>query len=100
MKQSCCVARRPSVQRVSIRWKKCHSRHCLTGLHLVAAKNSAPIRSNVSYGPHDVSGRPAEFCLMFTGIVTDVGEVRSVNPRAENLHRVTILCGYPLTEIV
>jgi riboflavin synthase len=37
---------------------------------------------------------------MFTGIVTDVGEVRSVNPRAENLHRVTISCGYPLTEIV
>jgi len=37
---------------------------------------------------------------MFTGIVTDVGEVRSVNPRAGNLHRITIFCGYPRTEIV
>jgi riboflavin synthase len=37
---------------------------------------------------------------MFTGIVTDVGEVRSVNPRAGNLHRVTIFCGYPCTQIV
>jgi riboflavin synthase len=37
---------------------------------------------------------------MFTGIVTDVGEVRSVNPRAGNLHRVTIYCGYPRTQIV
>jgi riboflavin synthase len=37
---------------------------------------------------------------MFTGIVTDVGEVRSVNPRAGNLHRVTIFCGYPRTQIV
>jgi riboflavin synthase len=37
---------------------------------------------------------------MFTGIVTDVGEVRSVNPRAGNLHRVTIFCGYPRSEIV
>jgi riboflavin synthase len=37
---------------------------------------------------------------MFTGIVTDVGEVRSVTPRAGNLHRVTIFCGYPRTEIV
>ena len=32
---------------------------------------------------------------MFTGIVTDVGEVRSVKPRADNLHRITIACGYP-----
>jgi len=37
---------------------------------------------------------------MFTGIVTDVGEVRSINPRAGNLHRITIFCGYPRTEIV
>jgi len=37
---------------------------------------------------------------MFTGIVTDVGEVRSVTPRAGNLHRVTISCGYPRAEIV
>src|SRR5215472_19360270 len=37
---------------------------------------------------------------MFTGIVTDVGEVRSVTSRAGNLHRVTIFCGYPRAEIV
>ena len=36
---------------------------------------------------------------MFTGIVTDVGEVRSVNPRADNLHRITIACGYPRAEL-
>ena len=27
---------------------------------------------------------------MFTGIVTDLGEVRSVKPRADNLNRITI----------
>jgi riboflavin synthase len=37
---------------------------------------------------------------MFTGIVTALGEVRSVSQQSENLHRVTILCGYPRTEIV
>jgi len=37
---------------------------------------------------------------MFTGIVTDMGEVRSVNPRAGNLHRITIFCNYPRAEIV
>ena len=31
---------------------------------------------------------------MFTGIVTDLGEVRSVKPRADNLHRITIFCRY------
>ncbi len=36
---------------------------------------------------------------MFTGIVTDLGEVRSVHPRADNLHRITISCRYPRTEI-
>jgi riboflavin synthase len=36
---------------------------------------------------------------MFTGIVTDLGEVRSVKPRANNLHRVTIFCGYPRADI-
>jgi len=36
---------------------------------------------------------------MFTGIVTDLGEVRSVTPRADNLHRVTILTRYPRGEI-
>jgi riboflavin synthase len=37
---------------------------------------------------------------MFTGIVTDMGEVRSVKPRANNLHRITIYTSYPREEIV
>ena len=37
---------------------------------------------------------------MFTGIVTDVGEVRSVKPRADNLHRITIVCDYPRVELI
>ncbi len=37
---------------------------------------------------------------MFTGLVTDVGEVRSVKPRANNLHRLTIFCSYPRADIV
>lgn len=36
---------------------------------------------------------------MFTGIVTDLGEVRSVRARAGNLQRVTIYCGYPRSDI-
>ena len=31
---------------------------------------------------------------MFTGIVTDVGEVLSVEERAEGLRRLTIACAY------
>jgi riboflavin synthase len=37
---------------------------------------------------------------MFTGIITDVGEVRSVKPRADNLHRITIACDYPRAELI
>src|SRR5450631_3989628 len=37
---------------------------------------------------------------MFTGIVTDMGEVRSVKPRADNLHRITIACDYPRAELI
>jgi riboflavin synthase len=37
---------------------------------------------------------------MFTGIVTDVGEVRSVKPRADNLHRITIACDFPRAELI
>ena len=36
---------------------------------------------------------------MFTGIVTDMGEVRSVKPRADNLHRIVIYCSYPRAEL-
>lgn len=36
---------------------------------------------------------------MFTGLVTDVGEIRSVKPRADNLHRIAIFCRYPRAEI-
>ena len=32
---------------------------------------------------------------MFTGIVTDVGEVISVEPRAEGLRRLKVACSYP-----
>jgi riboflavin synthase len=37
---------------------------------------------------------------MFTGIVTDVGEVRSVKPHADNLHRITIFCRYSRAELI
>jgi riboflavin synthase len=37
---------------------------------------------------------------MFTGIVTDIGEVRSVKPRADNLRRLTIACDYPRAELI
>jgi len=36
---------------------------------------------------------------MFTGLVSDVGEIRSVHPRANNLHRITIFCRYPRADI-
>src|SRR4029079_6124851 len=37
---------------------------------------------------------------MFTGIVKDLGEVRSVSQRAGDLHRLTIFCSYARTEII
>jgi riboflavin synthase len=37
---------------------------------------------------------------MFTGIVTDMGEVRSVEARANNLSRITIACAYPRAELI
>jgi riboflavin synthase len=37
---------------------------------------------------------------MFTGIVTDIGEVRSVKPRAGDLTRITIACDYPRAELI
>ena len=36
---------------------------------------------------------------MFTGLVTDVGEIRSVKPSANNLSRITIFCAYPRAEL-
>jgi riboflavin synthase len=36
---------------------------------------------------------------MFTGIVTDVGEIIAVTPRAENLSRIEIACGYDVKSI-
>ena len=36
---------------------------------------------------------------MFTGIVTDIGEVRSVEPRAEGLSGLRIACRYPRASI-
>jgi riboflavin synthase len=37
---------------------------------------------------------------MFTGIVTDVGEVLAVVPRADDLRRITIACAYDRASIV
>ncbi len=37
---------------------------------------------------------------MFTGIVTDLGEVLTVEPRAANLHRLRIACRYPRASLV
>ena len=37
---------------------------------------------------------------MFTGIVTDIGEVLSVKARADDLHRLKIACAYPRAGIV
>ena len=36
---------------------------------------------------------------MFTGIVTDIGEVIAVRPRAEGLHRLKIACSYERASI-
>ncbi len=36
---------------------------------------------------------------MFTGIVSDVGEVRAVTPRSGDLHRISIACSYPHNSI-
>lgn len=37
---------------------------------------------------------------MFTGIVTDLGEVRTVDARANNLSRITIYTNYPRAELI
>jgi riboflavin synthase len=37
---------------------------------------------------------------MFTGIVTDLGEVRTVDARANNLSRITIYTKYPRAELI
>jgi riboflavin synthase len=36
---------------------------------------------------------------MFTGIVTDIGEILAVRPRAEGLHRLKIACSYERSSI-
>jgi riboflavin synthase len=36
---------------------------------------------------------------MFTGLVTDIGEIIAVRPRAEGLRRLQIACRYPRTSI-
>src|SRR5207253_6628663 len=46
------------------------------------------------------SATPARRSLMFTGIVTDIGEVIAVRPRAEGLHRLEIACRYERASIV
>jgi riboflavin synthase len=37
---------------------------------------------------------------MFTGIVTDIGEITAVRPRGEGLRRLKIACSYPRASIV
>jgi riboflavin synthase len=37
---------------------------------------------------------------MFTGIVTDVGEVLAVKPHAESLHRIKIACRYSRASLI
>jgi riboflavin synthase len=37
---------------------------------------------------------------MFTGIITDIGEIVAVTPRAEGLRRLRIACRYPGTSIL
>lgn len=37
---------------------------------------------------------------MFTGIVTDIGEVVAVHPQADNLRRIKIACSYPRASIM
>jgi riboflavin synthase len=37
---------------------------------------------------------------MFTGIVTDIGDVTAMRPRGEGLHRIKIACSYPRASIV
>jgi riboflavin synthase len=37
---------------------------------------------------------------MFTGIITDIGEILAVSPRAEGLRRIKIACGYPGPSII
>jgi len=37
---------------------------------------------------------------MFTGIVTDIGEILAVRPRGEGLHRLKIACSYERVSIV
>jgi riboflavin synthase len=37
---------------------------------------------------------------MFTGIVTDVGEVIAVMPHADNLRRIKVACGYPRAMLI
>jgi riboflavin synthase len=37
---------------------------------------------------------------MFTGLVTDIGEVVAVRERAEGLHRLKIACSYPRASIL
>src|SRR5450755_1076407 len=89
MRWRCCAARRASAPAASRRWKACRSTDSPGNYIHAVAKSSGRTCSKRSSGPD-----------MFTGIVTDVGEVRSVKPRADNLHRITIACDYPRAELI
>ncbi len=68
--------------------RACRSTALTNSCRRAAASSSAPTHRNLRAR------------LMFTGIVTDIGEVRSVKPRADDLTRITIACGYPRAELV
>ena len=36
---------------------------------------------------------------MFTGLVTDIGEITAVRPLADGLQRLEVACGYPAASI-
>src|SRR5262249_22913238 len=56
-------------------------------------------RPDPGWAPVFGQGHAPERELMFTGIVTDVGEVVAVEPRAEGLRRLKVACGYPAESI-
>ena len=88
-RRCCCAPKRLSALTASTRSKACRSM-ALTGQLTFARQREARRR-------HARNVRAQR--KMFTGIVTDVGEMRSVKPRADNLHRITIFCSYPRADI-
>ena len=67
----------------------------LEGLPLTALTKSPKLKSvGIGDGRRRYSRIVRAELEMFTGIVTDVGEVLAVEPRAEGLRRLKIACAY------